>query len=97
MKQSWRPCTVPGCPELTLNTRCEDHKYARPQGRRWARLRRAVLREFPECQLRFEGCTIWGTEVDHRVPLFVGGEPWAWDNLQSVCHECHTKKSNEER
>ena len=61
------------------------------------RLRRAQLRENPKCQLRFEGCTIWATEVDHVTPLFDGGDPWDWDNLQSTCHECHAKKTAEEQ
>ena len=61
------------------------------------RLRRAVLREQPRCQLRLKGCTTWSTEVDHIVPLFEGGDPWRWENLQGVCHECHSQKSSEER
>ena len=60
------------------------------------RLRRAKIRQSPKCQLRYTGCTLWAVEVDHVVPLFDGGDPWNWDNLQSVCHECHVVKTTEE-
>lgn len=37
------------------------------------------------------------TSVDHIVPLFAGGEPYDWDNLQSLCDYHHALKSQQER
>ncbi len=37
------------------------------------------------------------TSVDHIVPLFAGGEPYDWDNLQSLCDYHHALKSQRER
>lgn len=37
------------------------------------------------------------TSVDHIVPLFAGGEPYDWDNLQSLCDYHHSLKSQRER
>ncbi|WP_141686980.1 HNH endonuclease [Lactiplantibacillus plantarum] len=37
------------------------------------------------------------TSVDHIVPLFAGGSPYDWDNLQSLCDYHHALKSQAER
>lgn len=37
------------------------------------------------------------TSVDHIVPLFAGGDPYDWDNLQSLCDYHHALKSQAER
>ncbi|WP_161325612.1 HNH endonuclease [Lactiplantibacillus plantarum] len=37
------------------------------------------------------------TSVDHIVPLFAGGKPYDWDNLQSLCDYHHALKSQRER
>lgn len=37
------------------------------------------------------------TSVDHIVPLFAGGEPYDWSNLQSLCDYHHALKSQRER
>ena len=37
------------------------------------------------------------TSVDHIVPLFAGGSPYDWDNLQSLCDRHHALKSQQER
>ena len=36
-------------------------------------------------------------EVDHIVPLEAGGDPWALDNQQALCKECHADKTRSER
>ena len=96
-----KPCAVPGCPELTYNTKCGHHKTAhrhgsmdkRVTGRRWGTLRRSVLREEPMCRLQLAGCTTFAEEVDHIVPLSLGGHPTDRSNLQPLCHSCHVKKT----
>lgn len=37
------------------------------------------------------------TSTDHIVPLFDGGDPYDWDNLQSLCDYHHSLKSQRER
>ncbi|MDO7806500.1 HNH endonuclease signature motif containing protein [Lactiplantibacillus pentosus] len=37
------------------------------------------------------------SSVDHIKPLFAGGEPYDWDNLQSLCDYHHALKSQAER
>lgn len=37
------------------------------------------------------------TSVDHIKPLFAGGEPYDWSNLQSLCDYHHALKSQRER
>jgi 5-methylcytosine-specific restriction protein A len=60
--------------------------------RRWQRLRKAKLQTDPLCQYHIGGIAA-ATEVDHRTPISKGGDPWAWDNLASACHECHSAKT----
>ena len=33
------------------------------------------------------------TDVDHIVPIADGGAPLDQANLQSLCHECHSRKT----
>lgn len=59
----------------------------------WQRLRLMVLAERPLCV----ECERWGrvaaaTEVDHIVPLSEGGTNER-ENLQPLCHECHSRKT----
>lgn len=37
------------------------------------------------------------TSVDHIKPLFDGGSPYDWNNLQSLCDYHHALKSQQER
>jgi 5-methylcytosine-specific restriction endonuclease McrA len=43
-----------------------------------------------------EGRYTTATIVDHIVPIRQGGARLDINNLQSLCHSCHTIKSNEE-
>jgi len=58
---------------------------------RWRRVREIVLSENPICK-----CGSLATIVDHRVPISKGGAIWDGDNLQSMCEQCHNKKSAKE-
>ena len=31
--------------------------------------------------------------MDHIEPLHQGGDPWALDNLQVLCRDCHIRKT----
>ena len=90
------PCSVPGCPNLDCQVhrrRADDRRpsaAARGYGRRWRRLRLMKLRASPMCQV--EGCKQAATDVDHIEPKRDGGTD-AWDNLQSLCHAHHSRKT----
>lgn len=78
----------------------------RGYGPRWAKVSKAFRAQFPLCGMRPDGvppvmseCHSTGQitaayAVDHVVPH--RGDPalmWDWKNLQSVCRECHAKKT----
>lgn len=62
----------------------------------WRRLRVAKLRETPLCEYCTPGRERLANQVDHRVPVKEGGDPWAWDNLASCCQSCHSRKTASE-
>ncbi|AUS97361.1 HNH endonuclease [Clostridium thermosuccinogenes] len=104
-KKPKRPCSYPGCAELTDGRYCEKHqkqadsyynKYERdPQtrkryGRTWKRIRDRYISEHPLCQ----ECQKYGRltpaeEVHHIIPLSKGGTN-ADSNLMSLCKQCHS-------
>ena len=61
---------------------------------RWAKVRRQVLdRDGWRCVK----CGKAGRpEVDHVLPLHLGGDAWALDNLQTLCRACHIQKTRGE-
>lgn len=101
-----RPCSYPGCPNLTDGQYCEQHrKYARQQydqyeraphtaskyGRAWHRIRARYVAAHPLCeQCLKEGRITPVEEVHHIVPISKGGTH-AEDNLMSLCQSCHNK------
>lgn len=54
---------------------------------------RILLRDEYTCQRC--GCVSVNLEVDHIIPLHLGGAD-SDENRQSLCHECHEIKSAEE-
>jgi 5-methylcytosine-specific restriction protein A len=68
----------------------------RTTGRKWQKRRESVLAANPICvACSAAGRVASATEVDHIVPLQHGGDD-SWDNLQSLCHDCHVDKTNAE-
>jgi 5-methylcytosine-specific restriction protein A len=61
---------------------------------RWRRARREQLVREPACRM----CGQHATDVDHIIP-HKGREEYAFnaDNLQSLCHGCHMRKTREDR
>jgi 5-methylcytosine-specific restriction protein A len=96
-------CTQPGCPTLVLSGRCDEHgrtSIRRPSPRslgydaRWERTRTAYLVEHPGCEWQEEACGAAAKHVDHKDgqgPLGPRGHDW--DNLQSLCHSHHSRKT----
>lgn len=57
---------------------------------RWRKLRKAKIEADPVCQYCNAALAV---DVDHRVPIGKGGDPWLWENLVSSCHSCHSRKT----
>jgi 5-methylcytosine-specific restriction endonuclease McrA len=61
---------------------------------RWRKLRRLKLKESPLCALCPPDFKKPATDVDHILPVKERPDlAWEWDNLQSLCHECHSMKT----
>ncbi len=86
-------CSEPGCFELTTSAYCSIHQK-RQGGARWHKLEKAKLKANPICEVCERN---FATEVDHIREIQDGGGEFDWDNLQSICHECHKTKSAENR
>lgn len=57
----------------------------------WRRLRQAKLQAEPLCrEHRRFGETVPATDVDHIDGNETNDE---WENLQPLCHECHSRKT----
>lgn len=105
-----RPCSFPGCPNLTDGQYCEKHRkkaqrqydryerapdIRRKYGRAWQRIRDSYVREHPLCeQCLKEGRLIPVDEVHHIVPVRKGGTHER-KNLMSLCRSCHNKIHHE--
>jgi len=106
------PCSTPGCPALVAEgSRCPVHQAAyyrqhdsgRPSSSRrgydtrWRRLRLHVLRHEPLCRsCRSRGLIRAANEVDHIVPIRLGGARFDESNLQPLCKPCHSAKTRKE-
>ena len=65
----------------------------RIRGRTLQRLRTRIMQGQPLCRAcDAKGFVTPSAEMDHIVPLFMGGSNDD-DNLQMLCVECHRKKS----
>lgn len=83
-----KACVV--CGTWSDQARCPVHRAGRgATGWEWTRLRAAVLaRDMNMCQK----CGKRATDVDHIIPLERGGTNDTW-NLQSLCGDCHDRKT----
>jgi len=100
------PCSYPGCPNLTHERYCEEHKQKanaqyekydrdpavrRRYGRAWKRIRDKYVLEHPLCeQCQEKGLLVPTEEVHHKVPLSEGGTH-ARSNLIALCKSCHSR------
>lgn len=72
--------------------------HQRGYGSTWRMLRLMQLRSQPICADPFGvhgGIIVPATDVDHIVPRSRGGED-VIENLQSLCHSCHSMKTRRE-
>jgi len=100
-------CATSGCPVLVQRGHCSRCQAGRDRDRpladvrrlyrtaRWDRMRAGVLSEEPVCRDCMDvGRVTASTDVDHIQPhrgdlrLF-----WDRENLQALCHACHSSKT----
>ncbi|WP_204806303.1 HNH endonuclease [Mycobacterium riyadhense] len=108
MPRAPRHCGYQGCLELVYppDRRCPDHigwktsprtaSSQRTGKTAWKRLRNQVLqRDGHQCQIKGPGCLVHADQVDHIVPVHLGGtdDP---SNAQSCCKPCHDWKTARE-
>lgn len=56
----------------------------------WKKVRQRILqRDDWRCQIRNPGCTQNATEVDHILPVALGGEWYDEENLRASCRACN--------
>lgn len=105
-KRPKRPCSAPGCPNLTDDRFCEVHakqdaqRYEQHQrdpatrrryGRAWKRIRDRYISTHPLCEECFKrGKLTEAEEVHHILPLAHGGTHNE-DNLMALCKPCHSR------
>lgn len=106
-----RPCSAPGCRELTGRRYCETHarqeaaryeKYQRDPatrkryGKAWRSIRNRYIAGHPLCErCGKSGRLTPADEVHHIKPLSAGGSHGE-DNLMSLCTSCHSEISARE-
>lgn len=102
-----RFCVEPGCSEMVEGRRvayCSEHEPARPawlgsksrqmSGWQWSKIRRRVM---ARDRYRCRWCGETATQVDAIVNSARGGSHFDLGNLQALCDDCHTLKTERER
>lgn len=101
-----RPCSHPGCPNLTDGRYCPEHEKEenkryerydrdpatkRRYGRAWKRIRDSYAAAHPLCeQCLKDGRYVATEEIHHKLPLSQGGTHDR-NNLIALCKSCHAK------
>lgn len=97
----------PYCKVSTCNERCNKFKngkfrkycnlhdsYSSIRERHWSFFKTRILLRDNNC------CVKCGSEkevqVDHIIAIMNGGEMWDEENLQTLCKECHNKKTKQD-
>lgn len=107
------PCRYPLCPNMAIkgSSYCKLHqkKVQTPDDRlsaaqrgydsRWRKLRKMYLMQNPLCEIcKSNGAVRLATLVHHRQRLKDNLDlRLYWDNLQSLCIDCHAKITAEEK
>jgi 5-methylcytosine-specific restriction endonuclease McrA len=60
----------------------------------WKKIRLEVLeRDSRRCQIRGPGCSGEASEVDHILPVSLGGAWWDHENLRASCSRCNQMRN----
>lgn len=104
-------CAVPGCPTLTHDDRCAEHRRAAEHqrgsaaergysGSTWASARRAVLRRDRMCVVcgmaRSKVADHWPTSRRELIAQGVS-DPDALHRLRGLCPPCHSRETAREQ
>jgi 5-methylcytosine-specific restriction endonuclease McrA len=64
----------------------------------WRKTREYWLQSHPLCaHCEEKGKIIAAKIVDHKIPIRFGGDAWDESNFQSLCENCHNKKTASEK
>ena len=101
-----RPCSHPGCPNLTYGRFCEEHeqeenrryeRYERNPATRkrykgkWPQIRKMYVTAHPYCELCFKRYQkLTPAEHVHHITPLSEGGTHDFDNLMSLCQSCHS-------
>ena len=111
-RAAYHICTYPGCTKLVRSGRCAQHRqinagrnYLRdPQvqalynSAEWRAIREDHLKAEPWCrECKGRGNLVRATDVDHITPHKGDRNAFFRGPFQSLCHQCHTRKTNSER
>jgi 5-methylcytosine-specific restriction protein A len=103
----WYQCPVSGCDYLSRKPeRCPTHSTQQGKGQRerrhhevrysqarWQKVRRAYGAKYPLCEMCLgRGVTKVKDLIHHIVAIADGGDWYRYDNLMSLCNECHGKE-----
>lgn len=95
-------CSAPECYELTTEGRCEQHqrKAWANRSKAWGAGSTRKWRAFRDAHIA-SACRWCGKEsdlqLDHIIPLSLGGSKWDPANVQTLCSGCHDVKSAQDR
>lgn len=98
VKAGAEACTL-GHQQVVRADDTRESASMRGYGARWRRRRAMFLRAHPLCVDPYTlhpGQVVPATDVDHILARRAGGSDRD-DNLQSLCHSCHSIKTNRER
>ena len=87
---------------FTPKKRYHDHHFHKARyfygTTEWKRTRERYINAHPLCEhCESRGLIVPGNEVDHIIEIEDGGEKFAENNLQTLCHRCHRRKTAEEK
>jgi len=100
-----RPCSFPGCPELTDGRFCDEHakqeaqryeRYGRDPvvkkryGRTWKHIRDRYIKAHPLCARCAKDEKVTPAEEVHHIKPLANGGTNDEDNLMSLCKSCHS-------
>lgn len=88
LPQNWKPKKI-------RKQKVDNSKFY--QSKKWRRVRKLYVMENPLCvKCEERGLITEVQEVDHIIPLRLGGAKFDFENLQSLCKSCHARKSGKE-